>query len=303
MGLLIKRSIPSQFLQSPLVAVFSTDQYELVDFGEGRKLERFGPYLLDRLAPVVEDVPRGDAACWKKADARYERTRGEKGVWRTDKRLPDTWSVQHGSARFQLKRTDFGHVGLFPEQASLWDWVDRQVRRAGRPLNVLNLFAYTGGSTLAAAAAGARVVHVDAARNVVRWARRSADLSGLAEAPIRWIAEDATRFVERELRRGNDYDAVILDPPTYGHGPKGEVWRLADHFVPLLEKCGELTRARRAFFLVTCHTPGFGPPELEACLADALFGHCQGGVQAGKLRLKTSDGRRMPAGAYARWPG
>lgn len=298
-----KRSVSSRFPRSIGLSVFSTDQYELVDFGDGRKLERFGAFLLDRPAPVVEDVPRGDAASWTKADARYERSREEKGVWRTDQPLPDTWLVQHGAARFELKRTDFGHVGLFPEQATIWDWIDRQVRRAGRPLNVLNLFAYTGGSTLAAAAAGARVVHVDAARNVVRWARRSADLSGLSEAPIRWIAEDAAKFVERELRRGNDYDAVILDPPSYGHGPKGEVWRLADHLTPLLENCGRLTQVRRAFFLITCHTPGFGPPELEACLADALFGHCQGGVRSGRLWLKTSDGRRLPAGAFARWPG
>jgi 23S rRNA (cytosine1962-C5)-methyltransferase len=177
------------------------------------------------------------------------------------------------------------------------------VRRADRLLNVLNLFAYTGGSTLAAALAGARVVHVDAARNVVRWARRNADLSGLAEAPIRWIAEDAAKFVERELRRANSYDAVILDPPTYGHGPKGEVWKLAHHLAPLLENCGQLTRDRRTFFLITCHTPGFDPPELEACVADALFGHCQAGVHAGQLWLKTADGRPMPGGVFARWPG
>jgi 23S rRNA (cytosine1962-C5)-methyltransferase len=204
--------------------------------------------------------------------------------------------------QFELKPTESGQIGIFPEQAENWDWIDRQVRRADRELTLLNLFAYTGGSTLAAARAGARVVHIDAAKNVVRWARRNAQISGLEEAPIRWIAEDAQRFVERELRRGNRYDGVILDPPSYGHGPQGEVWKLSDHLMPLLEKCGQLTRSRRALFLLTCHTPGFGPAELEASLADTVFGHCQAGVRAGRLQLATVSGRRLPSGVYARWP-
>ena len=151
-----------------------------------------------------------------------------RGNGRDRRELPERWTIAHGPLQFELKRTDFGHLGLFPEQAENWDWIAERVAAAGRPLKVLNLFAYTGGSTLAAAAAGAEVVHVDAAKNIVAWARRNAELSGLADAPIRWIAEDAMKFVKRELKRGNRYDAVILDPPSYGHGPQGEVWRLVE---------------------------------------------------------------------------
>jgi 23S rRNA (cytosine1962-C5)-methyltransferase len=167
---------------------------------------------------------------------------------------------------------------------------------------VLNLFAHTGGSTLAAAAAGAEVVHVDAARSVVERARENAALSGLSDRPIRWITEDAAKFCRRELKRGNQYDAVILDPPSYGHGPKGEVWTVADGLPPLLEMCGQLTSTNRAFVLVTCHTPGIGPAELAAYLSDGLFGHCSQPPAAGQLALETSDGRQLPSGVYARWP-
>jgi len=282
--------------------MFAPDQYELLDFGDGRKLERFGPYVLGRPSPAAENVPRQNVALWRSADARYERTDGETGRWLTEKRLPTTWQIEHGRVVFELKPTESGHVGVFAEQAANWDWIARQVRRAGRTLKVLNLFAYTGGSTLVAAAAGAEVTHVDAAKTTVAWARRNAETSGLADLPIRWIAEDATKFVRRELRRGNRYDAVILDPPSYGHGPKREVFKLSEHLMPLLRACGELTETRRAFMLLTCHTPGYGPPELAACLADAVCGHCQSGVMASKLSLKTAHGRRLPSGVAARWP-
>jgi 23S rRNA (cytosine1962-C5)-methyltransferase len=167
---------------------------------------------------------------------------------------------------------------------------------------VLNLFAYTGGSTLAAAAAGAEVTHIDAAKNVVAWARENAKASGLGEAPIRWITEDAAKFVRREVRRGNRYDAVILDPPSYGHGPKGEAWKLSTDLPALLSGCTELMADRKAFFLLTCHTPGFGPAELEALVSDTLFGRCQQGVTTRNLALTTADGRRLPCGTAARWP-
>jgi 23S rRNA (cytosine1962-C5)-methyltransferase len=208
---------------------------------------------------------------------------------------------------FQLQASPFGHVGLFVEQRACWDWIARQVAMpraaSGRRLRVLNLFAYTGGSTLAAAAAGAQVVHIDAARNIVERARRNADLSGLANRPIRWIVEDATKFCQRELKRGNCFDAVILDPPSYGHGPKGEPWKISEHLLPLVKMCGELTAASRAFVLATCHTPGIGPAELAAYLAEGLFGHCGQPTAAGELFLQTRDGRRLPSGVYARWPG
>lgn len=282
--------------------MFDQDQYQLLDFGDGRKLERFGAYVLDRPSPAAEGFQPASSASWQ-ASARFERGDGESGVWRPKDALPERWTIRHGKIAFELKGTEFGHLGIFPEQAENWDWIARQVERAKRPLKVLNLFAYTGGSTLAAAAAGAEVVHVDAARNTVAWARRNAALSGLEAAPVRWIAEDAMKFVRRELKRGNGYDAVILDPPSYGHGPAGEVWKINEHLLPLLEACGKLTEGRRAFMLLSCHAPGIGPAELSAYLADAVFGHCGAGGKASELTIEAANGRRLPAGVVARWPG
>lgn len=280
--------------------MFDDSEYSLLDFGQGRKLERFGTFTLDRPAPAAEGKRRAHPELWGSANARYERGSGERGIWKGN--LPPTWTVTYGRATFELKPNEFGHVGLFAEQTENWDWISRQVARANRPLKVLNLFAYTGGSTLAAALAGAEVTHVDAAKNVVAWARRNADSSGLAEAPIRWIAEDAPTFVARELKRGNRYDAVILDPPTYGHGRQGEAWRLEQGLLPLLKACGELTSPQRAFVLLSCHSPGYGPAELEACLAEAIFGRCGAGAKARQLAIRSADGRKLASGVVARWP-
>ncbi|MBX3415048.1 MAG: class I SAM-dependent methyltransferase [Pirellulales bacterium] len=315
--------------------MFDSSQYELLDFGDGRKLERFGGYVIDRPSPAAERTLRhAETRVWPSADARFERTTRDEGEWHVAREADSPWIVEHGDWRLELKRTEFGHVGVFPEQAENWDWLARQVRSAGRPLKVLNLFAYTGASTLAAAAAGASVVHVDAARNTVAWASRNARQSGLAEAPIRWIVEDAARFVRREVRRGNHYDAVILDPPSYGHGPKGEPWKLGEHLLPLLRECAVLlglqpasastrqpariqagaelaaqvadARAQAegtspAFVLLTCHSPGFGPAELGACLSEAFFGSCGPRVEAKRLKLRAGDGRTLDAGVVARW--
>ncbi|HRX81408.1 MAG: class I SAM-dependent methyltransferase [Planctomycetaceae bacterium] len=282
--------------------MFDADQYQLLDFGGGRKLERFGAYLLDRYSPPAEDARKSNAAAWKDLHARYERTQGDEGRWKPAGVLPATWTISHGECVFELQATPFGHLGVFPEQAANWDWIAKQIARASRPLRVLNLFAYTGGSTLATAASGAEVVHVDSAKNTVAWARRNAELSGLAEKPIRWIAEDAKRFAERELRRGNRYDAVILDPPSYGHGPKGETWKITRDLHSLLTTCAALTEGQRAFMLLTCHSPGFEPPEVEAMLADAVFGTCQAGATAQPLTVGCVDGRQLPSGVVARWP-
>jgi len=278
------------------------DQYELLDFGAGRKLERFGPLVLDRPAPAASDVAMADPARWTSGNARFTRHDAASGVWTGPDQLPTPWRLHYRSLVLELQCTPSGAVGAYPEQVENWDWIERQVRRSGRVLKVLNLFAYTGASTLAAAAAGAEVVHVDAARPVVSWARRNAVLSQLADAPIRWIVDDARKFVQRELRRGNEYHAVILDPPTYGHGPKSEPWELPADLADLLAACGRLTQRSRAFMLLTCHAPTIGPPELEAMLADALCGHGQSGVVAKTLAVRTRDGRRLPSGVVARWP-
>jgi len=301
----------------------SSNGYELLDFGDGRKLEGFGGVILDRPSPAAEGVAKAYPEAWREAAARYDRTLGDQGTWTPKKAVLQKWNVSFvldsqtgrvptqrrvGSViSLQLQASPFGHVGVFPEQQDNWRWIARQSahRQAvwQRPVRILNLFAYTGGSTLAAAAAGAEVVHIDAARNIVQRARRNAVLSRLSDRPIRWIAEDATKFCQRELKRGNRYDAVILDPPTYGHGPKGESWKFAEHVLPLLRMCAELTAENRAFVLMTSHTPGVGQAELAAYVAQGFFGRCNQPPVSGELFLATADGRRLPSGVFARWPG
>jgi 23S rRNA (cytosine1962-C5)-methyltransferase len=288
--------------------MFDPAQYQLLDFGDGRKLEQFGELVLDRPSPAAEGVAPARSQLWRRAAARYERGGGDRGEWRGVDELPVDWVVAHGPVRFELKLTEFGHVGLFPEQAENWDWIAEQVygaaqvRGAARPVKVLNLFAYTGGSTLAAAAAGAEVVHVDAAENTVAWARRNAQHSGLAGAPIRWIAEDAVKFVRRELKRGNRYDAVILDPPSYGHGPRGEVWRLAEDLPALLSDCAELTSRTRQFMLLTCHSPLVEPDLVRQLLESAFGGRRAAAVLARRVALESLSGGRLDCGVMARWP-
>jgi len=292
--------------------MFAPDQYQLLDFGDGRRLEQFGSWLLDRPCPAAEGFARAQPDAWQQADARFDRTEGEEGQWSLRQELPAQWTIAHGPLTFELKRAPAGHLGVFPEQATNWDWIADQLGKRGQSLSsegtvpfspprVLNLFAYTGGSTLTAAAAGAEVVHVDAAGNTVGWARRNAELSGLADRPIRWITEDALKFVKRELRRGSRYDAVVLDPPSYGHGPRGEVWRLSKHLPQLLELCGQLTAGRRRFMLLTCHTPGFDPARLEAMMAEALGEMGEATVTALELTIRSAAGRELPSGVVARW--
>jgi 23S rRNA (cytosine1962-C5)-methyltransferase len=278
--------------------VFDLEQYELIDFGGGRKLERFGSLLLDRPSPAAEGTPKANPALWGETHARYERLDDTRGRWTDRVLLPATWTIRYEAHSFELRPTDFGHVGLFPEQAANWDWIAERIAREAQPCKILNLFAYTGGSTLAAAAAGAEVVHIDAAKNVVAWARRNAELSGLADRPIRWIAEDAMRFVLREIKRRNQYDAVILDPPSYGHGPRGEPWKLADDLPALLSACGELTARRRTFILLSCHTPGYGVAELSR-LVKTHFG--RGRIGCVELHLTDRAGRRLDCGACVRY--
>jgi 23S rRNA (cytosine1962-C5)-methyltransferase len=284
--------------------MFSADQYELLDFGEGRRLERFGPLTLDRPCPSADRVARGNPARWQSVDARFDRRTEHSGAWTAAGELPERWTVRHDRLRLELKRTDYGHVGLFAEQAEHWSWIAAQVASAasqGPPLRVLNLFAYTGGSTLAAAAAGAEVTHVDGAKNILAWARANAALSGLAEAPIRWIGEDVLKFCKRELKRGSLYDAVILDPPSYGHGPRGEVWRLSKHLAKLLEVCAELTAGRRQFMLLTCHTPGYDAPRLKRMAAEAWGDAPLGAIDAREMNLRSAAGRELPCGVCVRW--
>jgi 23S rRNA (cytosine1962-C5)-methyltransferase len=279
--------------------MLDSEGYELLDFGDGRKLERFGDWMLDRPSPAARDVARQRPDYWSLADASFHRQRSNVGHWQIRGRIPANWPLVCESFSMQLKLTPFGHVGIFPEQQENWRWIADQLakRQAAR---LLNLFAYTGGSSLAAAAAGAQVVHVDSARNVVQWARKNAELAGLGAAPIRWITEDARRFVDRELRRGHQYEAIILDPPSYGHGPQQEAWRLTNHLAPLLRNCARLLSDSRAFVLLTCHSPGFGPSEVAACLQQHVIGHCSSDVHAQTVYLRTRENRRLAAGTLGR---
>ena len=277
--------------------MFSPDQYQLLDFGQGRKLERFGPLVLDRPSPAAADAAQRKPHLWGRADSRYRRHGSSlQGVWEPAEGWPPQWSVRWRSLTFELKATPFGHLGVFPEQAENWDWLARLIdtgrRQTGRanpggaddePVRVLNLFAYTGGSTLAAAAAGAHVAHVDAARNVVTWARTNAARSDLAEAPIRWLAEDAARFAARERKRGRRYEIIVLDPPSYGHGPKGQPWQLEQHLPALLADCAALLAEQPLGVLLTCHSPGFNHHAMQAALAQAGMPLRQGATSGVQL--------------------
>ncbi len=281
----------------------AAEAYELVDFGDGRKLEQFGPLRLDRPCPAAERETRADPLVWRDVAARYERRDRAAGRWRPARAVASPWTVDLGDFQLQLKGTPFGHVGMFPEQLGNWEWIFQRIARRRQPApRVLNLFAYTGGGTLAAAAAGAHVVHVDSARNVVQWARENAQLSGFDSAPIRWITEDAVRFVRRELRRGNRYDAILLDPPSYGHGPQGQTWRLGSDLLPLLNACRRLLTESPLFLLLTCHSPGWDAASAGACVQEAIFGHCSSQVAARPLNLSTPGGRPLNAGVVVRWP-
>lgn len=295
--------------------MFAPDQYELLDFGDGRKLERFGSYVLDRPCPAAADMALGQSRLWRQTHARYDRTGGDQGSWQPQGALPPTWTIRHGGMTLELKPTPFGHLGVFPEQAENWDWIAEHVsaslaetaptapsQSGGRHrCKILNLFAYTGGSTLAAAGVGAEVVHVDAASNVVAWARRNAALSGLAEAPIRWITEDAPKFLVREVARGNAYDAVILDPPSYGHGPQGDVWKLDRDLPKLLRDCAQLTGGRPQLMLLTCHSPNYDAARLRSFLTDAGFDGAGATIAVSRLTPSTRDGRKLSSGIAARW--
>lgn len=278
----------------------SFTDYELVDFGHGRKLERFGNYLIDRPSPAAEGFSSECSETFWRSAARFDRVRGDHGHWTSGggASLPERWRIRHQHFVLELKATPVGHLGVFPEQADNWDWLAAQIAAAARPVKLLNLFAYTGAGSLAAAAAGAEVTHVDAARNTVSWARRNAELSSLEQAPLRWINDDAATFVRRELKRGRQYDWIVLDPPSYGHGTQGKTWKLADDLEPLLADCIQLQSPRLGGLLLTCHTPGFGPRELGELLA-RVSGRDQ--IMSGPLILKTSGGRTLLSGAMARW--
>lgn len=273
--------------------------YEVLDCSDGEKLERWGSYVLRRPDPqVIWSTKKGKA--WEKINAHYHRSAKGGGSWEFFD-LPEQWSISYRGLTFQLKPFSFKHTGLFPEQAVNWDWFSDKIRNASRPVKVLNLFAYTGGATISAAAAGASVTHVDASKGMVGWAKENAASSGLSDAPIRWLVDDCLKFTEREKRRGNHYDAIIMDPPSYGRGPKGEIWKIEDQVFALIRHCSELLSEEPLFFLVNSYTTGLQPAVLTYMLQTALkrFG---GRVSSDEIGLPvTSTGLVLPCGASGRW--
>ena len=275
--------------------------YEVLDTSDGEKLERWGRYFLVRPDPqVIWSTPRKDLR-WKRYDARYARSSSGGGQWSQHK-LPEHWPIRYCDLTFHVKPMNFKHTGIFPEQAVNWDFIDRQIRSAGRPISVLNLFAYTGGATLAAAKAGASVCHVDAAKGMVAWAKENAAASGLSDAPIRWIVDDCAKFVEREIKRGRRYDAVIMDPPSYGRGPSGEIWKLEKDLFPFLKLVSGVLSDDPLFFIINSYTTGLAPSVLT-CLLDSVISPRFGGrSEADELGLPVTDsGLVLPCGATGRW--
>ena len=277
-------------------------EYEFMDSGAESRLEQFGTYVLERPSPPAL-WGRERPELWSRADGVYHRSSSGGGHWTFARKLPASWNVRWDDRFvFSVRPTGFGHVGLFPEHTCHWDWVRDRIRSSPhRPCRVLNLFAYTGAMSLLSAAAGAEVCHVDAVRDINDWARRNAEASGLADAPIRWITDDVGGFVAREIRRGRSYEGIILDPPSYGKGPKGEKWILEESVLQLLQLLRRVTAARPAFVLFSCHTPGFSPPLMKNLLlpwADA-FG---GTIECGTMVLCGNRGRCvLPSGFFARW--
>lgn len=275
-------------------------EYEVIDCSKGEKLERWGNYILIRPDPqVLWDTPRKNPG-WNKKNGHYHRSKKGGGQWEFFG-LPQQWELHYHSLTFHLKPFSFKHTGLFPEQAVNWDWFGEKIRQVNRPVKILNLFAYTGGATLAAAAAGASVTHVDASKGMVTWAKENAVSSGLGDAPIRWIVDDCVKFVEREIRRGNCYDAVIMDPPSYGRGPKGEIWKIEDAIFPLVKLCTKLLSEKPLFFLINSYTTGLQPAVLAYMLGTEL-GALNGRIDAQEIGLPvSSSGLVLPCGASGRW--
>ncbi len=275
--------------------------YELLDASDGERLERWGRYILIRPDPQIiwKNVKNNPA--WKNADAVYRRSREGGGGW-VKNRLPESWNIRYGDLGFILRPMGFKHTGLFPEQAANWDWFGELIRKANRPIKVLNLFAYTGGATVAAAKAGASVVHVDAAKGMVAQAKENAVLSGLADAPVRYIVDDCKKFIEREIRRGNHYDGIIMDPPSYGRGPNGEVWKLEDSVDELVGIAAKLLSDDPLFFLINSYTTGLSPLTMQYLIGLHVARRFGGKTEAGELGLRvTETGAYLPAGASTRW--
>ncbi len=280
--------------------------YEVLDCSQGEKLERWGKYTLVRPDPqVIWNTPRRHTG-WKKKNAHYHRSKKGGGEWEFFD-LPKQWQIHYKDLTFNLQPFSFKHTGLFPEQAANWDWFseliyNKKKRNPNKEIKVLNLFAYTGGATVSAAKAGAAVTHVDASKGMVTWAKENAVSSGLKDAPIRWIVDDCVKFVEREIRRGNTYEGIIMDPPSYGRGPKGEIWKIEEKIFPFIELCTKILSPNPLFYLVNSYTTGLQPAVLSYMMGSTIVPKFGGEVQAEEIGLPvTNSGLVLPCGASGRW--
>ena len=282
-------------------------EYELVDSGDGQKLERFREFTLVRPEPQAKWAPARTAQSWEAADGKFVKTRtGQQGEWKFRKAIPVRWMLQRKNLKFWVQPAPSGHVGVFPDQACHWDWIAEITKRAARPVKALSLFGHTGLATLAAAAVGAEVTHVDASRKAVAWARENQNLSGLSERPIRWIVEDAMTFLKREARRGSRYDALMLDPPRFGRGPGGEIWKLDDSLPELMAACGRLLSASPAFVLLNVYSTVLAQGRIEKEATELhryvkeVLGKSQVTITGGELAIEDAAHRRLSASVFAR---
>jgi len=278
----------------------ASKDYELLDSGDGEKLERFGEYVLRRPDPQALWGKGLEEKVWKAADASFLRT-GESGKWKRRENMANEWFMEINNLKFLIKPTAFKHTGLFPENEPNWEWIVDKIKNQKSKVKVLNLFGYTGGATLAALSAGAEVTHVDGSKSAITWARQNAEASGLAGQPVRWIEDDARKFVMREIKRGNKYDAIIMDPPAFGHGANKEIWKIEENFLPLLDSCLQILSDQPLFVLVNGYSAGYSAIAYENCLQEIKkrFG---GNVESGELTIEESQsGRLLPAGIFARW--
>lgn len=281
--------------------------YELLDSGEGEKLERFGPHLLSRPDPQALWEKRLSPSEWAKAVAVF-KSNAAKGSWAKKMGETKPWTISLAGLRFYLKLSSFKHVGIFPEQSPNWEWIKENLKQKAqskkliqKPVRVLNLFGYTGGATLAAAEAGAEVCHVDGSKVAIDMARENADLSNLSGKPIRWILDDAAAFVRRETKRGKKYDGIIMDPPAFGHGPGGELWKIEENFLPFIQNCKKLLSDNPLFFLINGYASGYSSLAYANILGNLMKDY-QGGTESGELAIKESGSSRLlPTGIFARW--
>ena len=283
-------------------AALNWKDYELIDCSDGERLERWGNYILIRPDPqIIWSTSKTDRR-WSSADARYIRSHTGGGAWDVYRKLPDAWDIRYGDLNFRVKTMGFKHTGIFPEQAVNWDLTAEIAAKAARPLKLLNLFAYTGCATVSALAAGIDVTHVDASKGMVQWAKENAVASGVAERNVRWLVDDCKKFVEREIRRGNRYDMIIMDPPSYGRGPGGEVWKLENEVYSLCASCASLLSDNAVMFMVNSYTTGLSPSVMSYILNAVVPRSLNGSVSADEIGLPvTTSGLVLPSGATAYW--